>query len=88
MHDYAVTFAPSARKDLEHLSASVVNRIFPQIEALAQDPRPSRCRKITGSENLWRIHVGEYRVIYQVFDDKQVVDVIAVRHRSQAYKLK
>ena len=42
MPEYTITFAQSARKDLERLSASIVNRIFPKIEALAQNPRPER----------------------------------------------
>jgi len=88
MPDYTITFAQSARKELERLSASVVNRIFPKIEALAQNPRPPGCRKLRGFENLWRIRIGDYRVIYQVFDEGLVVDIVTVRHRSQAYMLR
>ena len=87
MPEYNIRFARSARKELEHLDASVVSRIFPKIEALAHDPRPPGCRKLQGLENLWRIRVGSYRVVYQALDDKQVVDIVAVRHRSQAYRL-
>ncbi|HEX9989224.1 MAG TPA: type II toxin-antitoxin system RelE/ParE family toxin [Chloroflexia bacterium] len=86
MTEYVITFTQSARKELNNLSASLVNRIVPQIKALAQDPRPTHCRKVEGIENAWRIRIGDYRVIYQVFDAEQVVDIVAVRHRSQAYK--
>ena len=86
MPEYTITFAQSARKDLERLSASIVNRIFCKIEALAQNPRPSSCRKLQGVENLWRIRAGDYRVVYQVFDEELVVDIVAVRHRSKAYR--
>jgi mRNA interferase RelE/StbE len=86
MDDYAITFARSARKELESLDASVVNRIFPRIEALAKEPRPRGCRKLHGEENLWRIRVGNYRVVYAIYDEDQVVDVIAVGHRSKAYR--
>ena len=88
MPEYNIRFAQSARKELEHLDASVVNRAFPRIEALAQNPRPRGCRKLQGFESIWRIRVGDYRVIYQVLEDEQVVDIIAVRHRSQAYRLR
>ncbi|MBL7063610.1 MAG: type II toxin-antitoxin system RelE/ParE family toxin [Anaerolineae bacterium] len=88
MSEYTITFAQSARKELERLSANVVSRIFPKIEALAQSPRPPGCRKLQGFENLWRIRVGYYRVIYQVFDEELVVDIVAVRHRSKAYRLR
>lgn len=69
MADYAITFARSARKELESLEAAVIQRLFPKIEALAEEPRPLGCRKLTGEENLWRIRVGDYRVIYTI-DDK------------------
>ena len=85
MADYAITFARSARKELEALDAVVVQRIFPKIEALAKEPRPKGCRKLRGEKNLWRIRVGDYRVVYYIYDEKQVVDVTAVRHRSKAY---
>jgi len=88
MPEYTITFVQSARKELERLSANVVSRIFPKIEALAQNPHPLGCRKIQGFENLWRIRIGDYRVIYQVFDDEQAVDIVAVRHRSKAYRLR
>jgi len=84
--DYTIKFARSARKELEALDATVVNRIFPKIEALAQETHPRGCRKLYGEENLWRIRVGDYRVIYAIYNKEQVVDIIAVRHRSKAYR--
>ncbi len=86
MPDYTITFTQSARKELEHLSAAVVNRIFPRIAALAQNPRPRGCRKIQSTGPLWRIRVGDYRVIYAISDQEQVIDIVAVRHRSKAYR--
>ncbi|MGI8639307.1 MAG: type II toxin-antitoxin system RelE family toxin [Pyrinomonadaceae bacterium] len=86
MADYLITFARSARKELEALSNSLIQRIFPKIEALTVEPRPSGCRKLQGFENLWRIRIGDYRVIYSVDDNLRIVDVVAVRHRRQAYE--
>jgi mRNA interferase RelE/StbE len=86
MADYSITFARSARKELESLNAPIVQRIFPKIEALAKGPRPKGCRKVRGEKNLWRIRVGDYRVIYSIYDDNLVVDIISVRHRSVAYE--
>lgn len=86
MADYAITFARSARKELEALDAAIVNRIFPKIEALAKEPRPAGCRKLRGERSLWRIRIGDYRVVYAIYDDKRVVDIVAVRHRSKAYE--
>jgi len=86
MIEYTITFARSARKELEDLDAAIVHRVFPKIEALAKEPRPPGCRKVQGEKFLWRIRVGDYRVIYAVYDDELRVDIIAVRHRSVAYR--
>jgi mRNA interferase RelE/StbE len=83
---YVITFARSARKELENLDAALVDRIFASIESLAQDPRPPKCKKLTGVQNLWRLRIGDYRVVYQIFDDDKVVDIVAVRHRREAYR--
>ena len=85
MADYSITFARSARKELESLDATRVQRIFPGIESLAKEPRPKGCRKLRGERDVWRIRVGDYRVIYAVHHDRRAVDIIAVRHRSDAY---
>lgn len=86
MADYRINFARSARKELEALDANMVNRIFPKIEALAQEPRPQGCRKLVGESNLWRIRIGDYRVIYDINDNALAVDIVAVKHRSKAYE--
>ncbi len=86
MAEYAVTFARSARKELESLPPDVVERIWPRIENLAEVPRPAGCRKLSGRQNLWRLRVGDYRVVYSVDDRHQNVDIVAVRHRKDAYR--
>ncbi len=86
MSDYAITFARSAREELDSLEASLVQRIFPKIESLAKEPRPQGCIKLHGRKNLWRIRIGGYRVLYAVHDDRLVVDIIAVSHRKDIYR--
>ncbi len=86
MSQYAITFARSARKELEALSRPLVARVLNRIEALARDPRPSGCRKLVGQGNLWRIRAGDYRVIYEIDDGRRAVDISAIRHRSDAYR--
>ena len=86
MADYSITFARSARKELEVLTNSQIIRIFSKIESLSLKPRPSGCRKLQGFTNLWRIRIGHYRVIYSIDDNAKIVDIIAVRHRREAYE--
>lgn len=83
---YDVTFARTARKELERLERPLRSRIFRRIKSLALDPRPTGCTKLEGGEDLWRIRVGDYRVIYSIDDSRRIVDVSAVRHRSDAYR--
>src|SRR5260370_20478148 len=59
--------------------------IIRAMSALAKNPRPPGCRKLSGGENDWRIRVGDYRVIYQIADADQIVRVNRVRHRREVY---
>lgn len=86
MADYAVVFARSARKELQNLDPQVARRIIKQIETLVTDPRPSGVVKLDGAADLWRIRVGQWRVVYRILDRERLVDVVAVRHRSDAYR--
>ena len=86
MADYAVVFARSTRKELQNLDPQVARRILRQVEALVNDPRPAGVVKLEGAADLWRIRVGQWRVVYRISDREPFVDVIAVRHRSDAYR--
>jgi mRNA interferase RelE/StbE len=83
---YEIVFARSARKELQSLSQTVAERILEKVELLASNPRPSGCKKLHGHSSLWRIRVGEYRVIYSIDDNNMVVDISVIRHRSEAYR--
>jgi len=86
MPEYRITFARSARKELESLSAPSVQRIYSRVTSLAINPRPTGCLKLKGPENLWRIRCGVYRVLYAIDDERRVVDVARVRHRRDVYE--
>jgi mRNA interferase RelE/StbE len=83
---YSVALKPSARKELERLPAKLIERIFPKLEGLASEPRPAGCKKLKGGQREWRIRVGDYRVVYAVDDDKLLVSVTRIRHRSEVYE--
>jgi mRNA interferase RelE/StbE len=83
---YEVYLERTAEQDLKRLSAKNFQRIIPRIKALAENPRPVDCRKISGSVNDWRIRIGDYRVIYEVKDEGKTVGVMRVRHRREAYR--
>jgi len=60
--------------------------VLRRIEALGENPRPPGCLKLTGAEDLWRIRIGDYRVLFDIQDEKLLVDILAIRHRSDAYR--
>ncbi len=86
MARYSVELKPSARKELEKLSDKLITRIFPKLEALADDPRPKGCKKLKGGQQEWRIRVGDYRAVYTIDDAKLRVSVTRIRHRSEVYE--
>lgn len=59
--------------------------MIPRIQRLADNPRPPGCRKIVGSENDWRIRVGDYRIVYEIDDSGHKVIVFHVKHRKDVY---
>src|ERR1043166_6469313 len=63
MREYQVTFVRSASKELEALPRPVGTRVLAKIEDLATTPRPAACRKLAAANNLWRLRVGDYRVV-------------------------
>ena len=83
---YEVYLERSAENDIKRLPTSIFGRIIPQIRALAENPRPSGCRKIAGSKNDWRIRIGDYRIIYEIDEKAKAVRVMRVRHRREAYR--
>ena len=83
---YTVEYAGAARREMRRLSRSQQDRVRAAIDALARVPRPAGCRKLTGFDDLWRIRVGDYRVVYQIEEGHLVVLIIRVRHRREAYR--
>jgi len=83
---YKVVFIRSARRELEKLPSQISNRILQKIELLEKEPRPKGCKKLQSPENLWRIRIGDYRVIYSINDKKQQIKIWIIRHRSDAYR--
>jgi len=86
MGDYSITLARSARKELERLPSSTVARILSKVESLAEIPRPSGVTKLQGQMGLWRMRVGDYRIIYSIDDLSKKVDISLIRHRRDVYR--
>lgn len=83
---YKVIIKKEALKELKLLPRIVVVDITKSIEQLSDNPRPAGCKKLKGSkEDLWRIRVGNYRVIYLIEDIVRIVNVRKIGHRKDVY---
>lgn len=80
---YEVKFTKGARKMFKKLAQELQDRIQPKIDELAIEPRPNGVKKLQGEQNSYRIRVGDYRIIYDIFDDVLLVSVVEVGHRSK-----
>jgi mRNA interferase RelE/StbE len=88
MTRYSITIALSAAKEYRNLPHQTMKKIRAAIDSLALEPRPQgKSKKLRASGSLWRIRVGDYRVVYTVDDKKKLVDVIHIRHRKDAYRI-
>ena len=83
---YKVEISSPAERDMNRLPATIFNRITPEIQALAQNPRPQGCVKLSGTKSDYRIRVGDYRVLYEIADRIRIVRVLRVRHRREVYR--
>ncbi|MGV3601072.1 MAG: type II toxin-antitoxin system RelE family toxin [Dyadobacter fermentans] len=83
---YEVIITNSARKDIRKLSTLEVKKIVPSIRSLANNPRPSGCKKLVNTHNSYRVRMGNYRILYCIEDRIRIVEVSAVKHRRDAYE--
>jgi mRNA interferase RelE/StbE len=68
------------------LPTDIKLRLESKIQELAIEPRPDGVAKLKNGENRYRIRVGDYRILYQIFDDILIVTVVRVGHRSEVYR--
>jgi mRNA interferase RelE/StbE len=83
---YELIIKPSAEKEMDRLPARFRQHVVAALEGLRDDPRPPGCAKLHGTNDLWRIRVGQYRVVYAIQDDALVVLVVRVAHRKDIYR--
>ena len=82
---YSVDILRSAQKKLGKINRQDQSRIISAIYALADNPRPQDCQKLSGRP-AWRIRIGSYRIIYEIHDDQLRVFVITIGHRREVYR--
>ncbi|MEO8082786.1 MAG: type II toxin-antitoxin system RelE/ParE family toxin [Ardenticatenales bacterium] len=84
MASYKLGIKPSAAKEIEGLPIKDRRRVVERIGALASEPRPAGCEKLSGLEK-YRVRQGDYRVLYAVDDTQSVVTIVKIGHRRDVY---
>jgi len=86
MASYRLEWRKSTKKDLRDIPSRDIQKIIAAVEALADNPYPSGSKKLSGSKHAYRIRVGDYRIIYDVFSEILIIEVIRVGHRKDIYR--
>lgn len=82
---YRIEVSPAALRQLRRLDPAARRRVQAAIELLAEQPRPSGAKKLTGGEVEWHVRTGDYRIIYEIHDQVILLLVVAVGHRRDIY---
>ena len=85
MAEYKIFFKKSVEKDFNSIPKKDLIKILGRIQALAEDPRPPGCEKLTGQQR-YRLRQGRYRILYSIQDDELTVWVVKVGHRKDIYR--
>jgi mRNA interferase RelE/StbE len=83
---YTVEVAPAARRQIRKLDRELQRRILLALEGLQDDPRSTSAIKLHGSDDLYRLRVGDYRIVYAIQDARLMVLVVKVGHRRDVYR--
>jgi mRNA interferase RelE/StbE len=86
MGSFKVQFKPAVQKDFRRIPQKTLSRILESIEGLTKIPFPVQAIKLAGSDRLYRIRVGDYRIIYEVETETGEIMVHYVRHRREVYR--
>ncbi|PHJ68651.1 RelE/StbE family addiction module toxin [Nostoc linckia z18] len=84
---YEVEIAPAAKRQIKKLPRDVQQKLVAKLEELVFEPRPDGVKKLEGSENLYRVRLEKYRIIYEIQDSLLLVTVVKVKHRRDIYRL-
>lgn len=83
---HLIDYKKSAEAELDALPQVEHKRVLKAIQKLALNPRPVGCKKLKSKDDLYRIRVGDYRVIYEIHDNVLIVIVVKVGHRQSVYR--
>ncbi|MFC9553992.1 type II toxin-antitoxin system RelE/ParE family toxin [Rhodococcus sp. NPDC056960] len=83
---YEVSLTPAAARQLRKFDPQARRRVQAAIELLATEPRPPAATRLVGGNGEWRVRTGDYRIVYEIVDDRLLVLVLTVGHRREIYQ--
>jgi mRNA interferase RelE/StbE len=83
---YQLEVKRSAVKDMRHLPKDVQQRAIDAINALAETSIPIGATKLVGHDTLYRIRLGDWRIVYDVDEGTEKITILAVKHRREVYR--
>jgi len=83
---YELLIERRAEKDIKKLDASLFSLVAKKIKSLSENTYPPGSRKLSGSQNDWRIRIGDYRVLYEIDTKAQTIKIMRVKHRREVYR--
>ncbi len=86
MPTYRVEISATAERQLRKLSRDEQIRVVRVIQRLSADPRPAGCRKLSGYDDVFRVRVGRFRILYSIEDRRLVVIVLKLGDRKDIYR--
>ena len=86
MDYYKILWKKSAVKELEKIDKQFIPRIISTIESLSNNPLPVGVKKLSGADVIYRIRIGDFRVIYSLYEKELIVEIVKVGHRKDVYK--
>ncbi len=86
MASYQIEWKSSAYKELQKLPRPIIEKVVAAVAELSSEPYPHGVKKLVGSERSYRIRIGDYRVVYEIIENKLIIEIVRVRHRKDVYR--
>ncbi|MBF2046464.1 MAG: type II toxin-antitoxin system RelE family toxin [Leptolyngbya sp. IPPAS B-1204] len=83
---YKIVISKAVQKQINALPGDIYDRVIEKLQHLLEEPRPSSVVKLKGTDNEYRIRVGDYRVRYEIDDQNKTIQLLQCKHRREVYR--
>jgi len=83
---FRIVYPARAAAQIRKLDPQMMRRVVKRIDRLMQNPRPQGVARLEGHADVYRIRVGDYRVLYRIDDAREIIETTIVAHRREVYR--